>query len=150
MKKIKGRLPVILLVEDDPGDQELVRRALEEAKIRNKLYVVENGDEAMNFLNHRGIYEDPETSPVPDLILLDLNLPGMDGKELLKNIRKNPDLKRLVVIVLTTSRHEEDILSSYESGVNSYINKPVNYEDFIELVKVIDTYWFQIVILPPK
>jgi len=150
MKEINGRPAIILLVEDDPGDQELTRRALGEAKIRNELYIVEDGEEALDFLNHRGIYEALETSPVPDLILLDLNLPGMDGKELLKNIRKNPDLKRLVVIALTTSREEEDIFSSYEAGVNSYINKPVNPKDFIELVKVLDTYWFQIVLLPPK
>ncbi|MBI1785608.1 response regulator [Candidatus Sumerlaeota bacterium] len=141
---------IILLVEDDPGDQELTRRALEEGKIRNELYIVEDGEEAMDYLYHREKFANPVTSPRPDLILLDLNLPKLNGKQVLEKIRQDPELRRLAVVVLTTSRHEEDVLRTYDLGVNSYINKPVDLEQLTKLIHALEAYWFQVVVLPPS
>ncbi len=149
ISKTSEKVATILLVEDDYGDQELTRRALEAGKIKNNLFVVENGEEALDFLFHRGKYEDPETSPRPDLILLDLNMPRMDGRQVLEVIRGDPKLRNLVVIVLTTSSHEEDVLRSYDVGANSFITKPVVMDQFISAVKDIENYWFQVVVLPP-
>ena len=146
---ITARPAVILLVEDDKGDQEITRRALERAKIRNELYIVEDGEEALNYLCRKGGYEDPLTSPRPDLVLLDLNMPKLDGREVLKRIRKHPELKRIVVVVMTTSKQEEDIVRSYELGVNSYITKPMDFQQFATVVQHVSHYWFQIVVLPP-
>ena len=150
MPRINGRAAVILLVEDDPGDQELTRRALEDGKVRNDLYIVEDGEEALDYLLRRGLYQDPESSPRPDLILLDLNMPKMDGKQVLEEMKKHDDLRCLTVIVLTTSAQEEDVLRSYDLGVNSYITKPVEMSQFFKVVHAIEEYWFQIVRLPPK
>ena len=122
----KAKPAVILLAEDDRGDQELTRRALEEGKIRNDLRVVEDGEEALAYLYRRGKYKDPATSPRPDLLLLDLNLPRVDGREVLERVRADSKLRRMAVVVLTTSRQEEDILRSYELGCNSFITKPVS------------------------
>jgi len=140
---------VILLVEDDPGDQELTRRALDEGKIRNTLYIVEDGEEALEYLHREGKYADAKSSPRPDLILLDLNLPKLNGKQVLERIRQDPELRRLCVVVLTTSRHEEDVLRSYDLGVNSYINKPVDLNQLTRLIHALEAYWFQVVVLPP-
>ena len=109
----KAKPAVILLAEDDRGDQELTRRALEEGKIRNDLRIVEDGEEALAYLHRRGKYKDPATSPRPDLLLLDLNLPRVDGREVLERVRADAKLRRMAVVVLTTSRQEEDILRSY-------------------------------------
>lgn len=146
----KAKPAVILLAEDDRGDQELTRRALEEGKIRNDLRVVEDGEEALAYLYRRGKYKDPATSPRPDLLLLDLNLPRIDGRQVLEKIRSDSRLRRLAVVVLTTSRQEEDILRSYELGCNSFITKPVGMEQFIRVIHALEEYWFQIVVLPPK
>jgi CheY-like chemotaxis protein len=146
----KARPAVILLAEDDRGDQELTRRALEEGKIRNDLRVVEDGEEALAYLYRRGKYKDPATSPRPDLLLLDLNLPRIDGRQVLEKIRSDSKLRRMAVVVLTTSRQEEDILRSYELGCNSFITKPVGMEQFIRVIHALEEYWFQIVVLPPK
>jgi CheY-like chemotaxis protein len=146
----KGKLAVILLAEDDKGDQELTRRALEEGKIRNELRIVEDGEEALAYLFRRGKYEDPATSPRPDLLLLDLNLPRVDGREVLERVRADAKLRRMAVVVLTTSRQEEDILRSYEVGCNSFITKPVGMDQFIRVIQALEEYWFQIVVLPPK
>jgi len=146
----KAKPAVILLAEDDRGDQELTRRALEEGKIRNDLRIVEDGEEALAYLHRRGKYKDPATSPRPDLLLLDLNLPRVDGREVLERVRADSKLRRMAVVVLTTSRQEEDILRSYELGCNSFITKPVGMEQFIRVIHALEEYWFQIVVLPPK
>ena len=148
MKKAKPA--IILLVEDNRGDQELTRRAMGEGKIRNELRIVEDGEEALAYLFRRGKYKDPTTSPRPDLLLLDLNLPRVDGREVLEQIRANSKLRRMAVVVLTTSQQEEDVLRSYELGCNSFITKPVDMNQFIQVIQALEKYWFQIVVLPPK
>jgi len=126
MRTANKRKPaVILLVEDDRGDQELARRALAEGKNHTELRIVEDGEEALAYLFRRGKYKDPATSPKPDLLLLDLNLPRVDGREVLEQIRADSKLRRMAVVVLTTSRQEEDILRSYELGCNSFITKSI-------------------------
>ena len=146
----KGKPAIILLVEDNRADQELTRRALEEGKIRNELRIVEDGEEALAYLFRTGKYKDPATSPKPDLLLLDLNLPRVDGREVLEQVRADAKLRRMAVVVLTTSRQEEDILRSYELGCNSFITKPVGMDQFIRVIQALEEYWFQIVVLPPK
>jgi CheY-like chemotaxis protein len=146
---MNGATPVnILLADDDPGDCNLTQRAFASAKLSNRLYVVNDGQEALDFLLHRGRYEDPEDAPRPDLVLLDLNMPKVDGREVLERMRSESTLRRIPVVVLTTSKQEEDILRSYDLGVNSYINKPVSITAFMETVHALENYWFQIVVLP--
>lgn len=137
----------ILLVEDNPGDVRLTQEALKEAKVGNQLHVVEDGVEAMAFLRHEGKYAD---SPHPDLILLDLNLPKKDGREVLAEIKQDPKLMRIPVVVLTTSRAEEDILRSYNLHANCYVTKPVDLDQFITIVKSIEDFWLTIVKLPSE
>ena len=146
----RGKPAVILLAEDDRGHQELTRRALAEGKIHNDLRIVEDGEEALDYLFRRGKYKDPATSPRPDLLLLDLNMPRVDGREVLQRLRADSKLCRMAVVVLTTSRQEEDILRSYELGCNSFITKPVDMDQFIRVIQALEEYWFQIVVLPPK
>ncbi len=148
MKELDGRLATILLVEDDRGDQELTKRALEEGKIDNKLIIVNDGEEALDYLLRRGEYEDPLKSPRPDLILLDLNMPKVDGKQVLKEIQKYDELKRLNIVVLTTSTRDEDVVRSYDLGVKSFITKPVDMEQFRHVIQSLKEYWFHIVVLP--
>jgi len=146
MLKHKGGNTVnILLVEDNPGDIELTRRALKMGKILNNLMVTEDGLEAMEILNRTGKYRDV---PKPDLILLDLNLPGNDGRAILAEIKENPELKTIPVVVLTSSQAEEDILKTYELHANCFITKPVDFNSFIEVVRKIENFWFDIVQLP--
>ena len=128
----------------------MTRRALEQSRIRNELYIVEDGKEALDYLFRRGKYENPASSPKPDLMLLDLNMPKMDGKQLLKQMRADPNLRRIPVVALTTSKQESDIIRTYDLGANSYIVKPVNMDQFINAIKVLKDYWFQIVVLPPR
>jgi len=128
----------------------LTRRALEHSRIRNELYIVEDGEEALDYLFRRGKYENPTSSPKPDLMLLDLNMPKMDGKQLLKQMRADPTLRRIPVVALTTSKQESDIIRTYDLGANSYIVKPVDMDQFINAIKVLKDYWFQIVVLPPR
>ncbi|ADE14589.1 response regulator receiver [Nitrosococcus halophilus Nc 4] len=135
----------ILLVEDNPGDVRLTQEALKEAKVQNQLHVVEDGVAAMEFLHQEGQYADV---PRPDLILLDLNLPKKDGREVLQEIKQDPVLKRIPVVVLTTSRDEEDILKSYDLHANCYVTKPVELDEFIQIVRSIDNFWLTIVRLP--
>lgn len=137
----------ILMVEDNPGDVRLAQEALKENKILNNMHVTMDGEEAMAFLNREGIYED---APRPDVILLDLNLPKKDGREVLGEIKKDPKLKRIPVVVLTTSRAEEDIIKTYDLHANCYITKPVDLDRFISVVKSIENFWLSIVKLPPK
>lgn len=138
----------ILMAEDDPDDQLLAKEALEESMIANHLYIVENGEELMDYLKHRGKYSDPAKAPRPGLILLDLNMPRMDGREALRAIKSDPELRSIPVVVLTTSRAEEDILRSYDEGANSYIPKPVTFEGLVDVMKTLRRYWFEIIELP--
>jgi CheY-like chemotaxis protein len=137
----------ILLVEDNPGDVDLTREALEGGKIKNMLHVVSNGEEAMAFLRHKGKHTH---APRPDLVLLDLNLPRMDGREVLAQIKSEDDLKSIPVVVLTSSKAEEDILKAYNLHANCYITKPMDLVQFLNVVHVIEDFWFTIVKLPPK
>ncbi|HEX3014290.1 MAG TPA: response regulator [Methanobacterium sp.] len=137
----------ILLVEDNEGDVGLVEEVFQEAKIRNNLNVAEDGEEAMLFLRKEGKFSDV---PSPDIILLDLNLPGKDGREVLKEIKEDDKLKRIPVVILTTSKAEEDILKSYDLHANSYITKPVDFDQFLKVIKSIENFWLDIVKLPSK
>jgi len=135
----------ILLVEDSPTDVLLAQEALEHAKVLNKLHVVSDGVEALDFLRRRGQFADAVR---PDLILLDLNLPRKDGREVLQEIKSDEDLKRIPVVVLTTSKAEEDILRAYGLHANCYVSKPVDFEQFAYVVRAIETFWFSVVSLP--
>lgn len=137
----------ILLLEDNPGDIDLTREALEESGMNYHLNVVRDGEEAIAFLQREGKYAD---APRADIILLDLNLPKMDGREVLAKIKTDPGLRRIPVVVLSTSAAEQDILKSYDLHANCYITKPVDFEQFIAVVKAVETFWLDIVKLPPK
>lgn len=142
-----GRPIEILLVEDSDTDVLLTREAFHDAKIRNVLHVVEHGEDALAFLRNEGTYTD---APRPDLILLDLNLPRMNGRELLAKIKADEGLKPIPVVVLTTSKQEEDIIESYSLHANCYITKPVDFEKFTGVVGKIEQFWFTVVTLPPR
>jgi len=135
----------ILLVEDSPGDARLTVEAIKEGKILNHLNLVRDGVEALDFLYRRGIYSQ---AALPDLILLDLNLPKKDGREVLAEIKADPRLKRIPVVILTTSKAEEDILKSYDLHANCYITKPVDLDQFMKVVKSIEEFWMTLVKLP--
>lgn len=135
----------ILLVEDNPGDAELARVALKKSKIHNTLNMVEDGELAMAYLHREGVYADAAR---PDLILLDLNLPRKDGREVLDEIKSDPQLRRIPVVILTTSRAEEDVLKSYNLHANCYITKPIDLSQFMKVVKSIEDFWLSIVVLP--
>ena len=137
----------ILLVEDNQGDSDLAREALETSKVRNTLHVVVDGLEAMDFLRRKGKYA---AVPRPDLVLLDLNLPKKDGREVLAEIKADEDLKRIPVVILTTSKEEEDILKSYNLHANCYISKPIDLGQFMKVVRSIEDFWLTIVKLPPN
>lgn len=137
----------ILLVEDNPGDVRLTREAFKEGKVLNNLSVVEDGVEAMAFLRQQGKYADV---PRPDLILLDLNLPKKDGREVLPEIKGDTNLKRIPVVILTTSKAEQDILKTYNLHANCYVTKPVDLEQFISVVRFVQHFWLSIVKLPPE
>ncbi len=138
----------ILMAEDDPDDRLLTQQAFTDQRLANDLRFVENGEELMDYLYHRGKYSDPATSPSPGLILLDLNMPRKDGREALAEIKADPQLRRIPIVVLTTSKADEDVLRSYNSGANSYITKPVSFEGLANVIKVLGSYWFEIVELP--
>ena len=137
----------ILLVEDNPGDVRLTKEALKEGKVYSNLHTVKDGVEAMEFLRHQGKYAGV---PRPDIILLDLNLPRKDGREVLEEIKSDNDLKRIPVVVLTTSKAEEDVLRTYNLHANCYVTKPVDLEKFMVVVKTIDVFWLTVVTLPPN
>ena len=141
---------IILLAEDDPADQKMTKRAFESGMLENDLYIVNNGEEALDFLMRRGQYSNPESSPRPDLLLLDLNMPKVDGRAVLSEMMENPDCPNIPTIVLTTSKQEEDIIRTYNLGIKSYITKPVDFAGFIQAVKTLGDYWFGLVSLPPK
>lgn len=142
-----GKPIEILLVEDNPGDVRLTREALKEGKVCNNLHVAEDGDKALAFLRQGG---NGAGASRPDLILLDLNLPKRDGREVLAEIKSDPSLRRIPVVILTTSRAEEDILKTYDLHANCYITKPVDLEQFISVVKAIEDFWLTIVKLPSE
>jgi CheY-like chemotaxis protein len=140
----------ILMADDDEDDRLMAKEALEESKLENELYFVHDGEELMDYLYNRGEFSDPARSPRPGLILLDLNMPKKDGREALREIKENPELRQIPIIVLTTSKAEEDIYRTYDLGVNSFITKPVTFEGLVDVMKTLTTYWFSIVKLPPE
>jgi two-component system response regulator len=137
----------ILLIEDSPADILLTREAFEESRIFNTIHVVEDGVQAMDFLNKQGDYA---SAPRPDLILLDLNLPRKNGREVLAEIKADPDLRKIPIVVLTTSNAEEDILKAYDLNANCYVVKPVGFDNFMRAVQSIRHFWFSVVTLPPE
>jgi CheY-like chemotaxis protein len=141
---------VIVIAEDDPEDCMLIKDAFTEGLLLNGLRFVENGEELMDYLRHEGKYKDPSSSPRPGIILLDLNMPKKDGREALKEIKSDPDLRGIPVVILTTSKEEEDVLRSYHLGANSYITKPVTFAGLVEAIKALGKYWFEIVELPKE
>jgi CheY-like chemotaxis protein len=138
----------IVLADDDADDRMLARDALAEARLANDLFFVQDGEELLDFLRRRGRYADPAAAPRPGLILLDLNMPRKDGREALAEIKADPDFRRIPVVVLTTSKAEEDVYRTYDLGVNSFITKPVTFEGLVSVMKALGTYWFEIVELP--
>lgn len=144
------RAITVLMADDDPDDRMLARDAFKEARLANNLRFVEDGVELMDYLNQRGKYEGRNAAPRPGLILLDLNMPRKNGHQALQEIRNDPNLSYIPIVVLTTSQSEEDILRTYGLGVNSFITKPVTFEGLVEVVKTLATYWLQIVELAPN
>jgi len=146
-QKTETRPVDILLVEDNPGDVRLTKEALKDAKVLNEIYVARDGVEAMHFVHREGSFAN---APMPDLILLDLNLPRKDGREVLAEIKKDPKLQHIPVVVLTTSKADEDIIKTYNLHANAYITKPVDLNRFVEIMHALEQFWFTIVKLPPK
>lgn len=138
----------ILIADDDADDRMMACEALEESRLANDLRFVEDGEELLDYLYHRGRFEGGDASPRPGLILLDLNMPRKDGREALREIKSDPALRSIPVVVLTTSKAEEDIYRTYDLGVNSFITKPVLFESLVEVMKTLGKYWFEIVELP--
>ena len=138
----------ILIADDDADDRMMASEALEESRLANDLRFAEDGEELLDYLYHRGKFAREEDSPRPGLILLDLNMPRMDGREALREIKGDPALRSIPVVVLTTSKAEEDIYRTYDLGVNSFITKPVQFEGLVEVMKTLGKYWFEIVELP--
>ena len=143
-----GKPIMILMAEDDADDRLLVKDALEESRVLNELRFVEDGEELLEYLRQEGRYSDPESWPRPGLVLLDLNMPRKDGREALQEIKADPNLRRIPVVVMTTSKAEEDIFRSYDLGASSYITKPVTFDRLVELMKTLGHYWIEFVELP--
>ena len=137
----------ILLAEDNPGDAKLTRKALEQGKVINNLHVVTDGLEAMAYLRQEGEYAD---EPRPDLVLLDLNMPRKDGREVLDEIKSDPDLRRIPVVVMTSSEAEEDIAQSYDLHANAYVTKPIDFDGFLDVVGSLEEFWLSVVKMPPE
>ena len=141
---------VILLADDDEEDRMLDADALAESRVRNDLRFVDDGEELLDYLYRRGRYSEPGSAPVPGLILLDLNMPRKDGREALREIKADPELRRIPIVVLTTSKAEEDVYRTYDLGANSFITKPVSFEGLVAVMREIGRYWVEIVELPPE
>ncbi len=139
---------LVLIADDDPEDRMLIEDAFEESRLANTLQFVGDGEELLDYLYRRNDYTDPSASPRPGLILLDLNMPRKDGRETLGEIKSDPYLRQIPIVVMTTSKAEEDIFHTYDLGVNSFVTKPVTFEGLVEVVKALGRYWFQIVELP--
>lgn len=150
MIEAQNRISTILLVEDDEEDRWVTRRAFERSGYRIRIIDVEDGQKALDCLGNKGEYGDRQAFPRPDLILLDLNMPNLDGREVLRIVKADPDLHRIPVVVMTTSSREEDIMSTYELGVSSYITKPVDLEEFQSTIRDLGHYWLELVVLPPR
>ena len=150
MTKLNGQPIVILMADDDADDRMLTKDALAESRVLNDLRFVEDGEELLDYLKGRGAYTDRARWPRPGLILLDLNMPKKDGREALKEIKADPDLRRIPIVVMTTSKAEEDIFRSYDLGASSFITKPVTFEGLVQVMRIVGRYWFEIVELPPK
>ena len=149
MRSNSGSGPIsILMADDDADDRMLARDALEECRLANHLYFVEDGEELLDFLKRRGRFTDPSSSPRPGIVLLDLNMPRKSGSEALREIKTDPDLCCIPVVVLTTSHSEADIMRSYELGANSYISKPVTFDGLVDVMKSLKHYWFEVVAVP--
>jgi CheY-like chemotaxis protein len=144
---LDGRPIDVLLIEDDPGDILITREAFEHHKIRNRLHVARDGQEGLDFLYQRGAHEGVQR---PDLVLLDLNLPKYDGRQLLELVKSDPELCHIPIVVLTTSAAEEDILRSYRLHANAYVTKPVGFNEFMDVIRQIDEFFVQVVSLPPR
>jgi len=140
----------ILMADDDADDRTLTKEAFEEARLINDLRFVENGEQLLEYLRRQGPYAPPAEAPRPGLILLDLNMPRKDGRTVLKELKTDPALRQIPVVVLTTSKADEDIYKSYDLGVNSYIVKPVTFEALVDILQTLEKYWFEIVELPPQ
>lgn len=149
-KGLKNQPIVILIAEDDEEDRMLLQDAMEEGKLANHLFFVEDGEELLDYLQGKNKFQNRKAFPLPGLILLDLNLPKVDGREALKIIKADSLLKRIPVIILTTSKAEEDIVRTYDLGVNSFITKPVTFEGLVDVTQTLSHYWFEIVALPPR
>lgn len=139
---------VILVAEDDAEDQMLVKEAMEESRLSNHIHFVSDGEELLAYLRHEGPYADTRKYPHPGLILLDLNMPRKDGREAMKEIKTDPKLRVIPIVVLTTSKAEEDVLRTYDLGVNSFITKPVSFSSLVNVMRTLGKYWFEIVELP--
>ncbi len=150
MNEKEQGLAVVLLVEDNLADQQLTIRAFKKGQINTNLQIAGDGVEAMEYLKGEGKYKDRKTYPVPDLILLDINMPRKDGKQVLQEIKADEALKATPVVMLTTSDQEKDIIDSYNLGVNAYISKPVRINDFMEVVHRLEDFWFSLNTMPPK
>ena len=140
----------ILMADDDSDDRKLTQEAFEEARLINDLRFVENGEQLLEYLRKQGPFAPPADAPRPGLILLDLNMPRKDGRTVLKELKSDPELRQIPVVVLTTSKADEDIYKSYDLGVNSYIVKPVTFEALVDILQTLEKYWFEIVELPPQ
>jgi two-component system response regulator len=149
MSEPSKRPITILMADDDPDDRRLTREAFEESHLRNDLRFVEDGEELLDYLHRRGKYIDPESSPWPAILLLDLNMPRKDGREALEEIRKETRFRVIRVVIMTTSKAEEDVVRSYNLSAASYIAKPVTFERLVDVVKALGKYWLEIVELPP-
>lgn len=147
MNRLKRSVP-ILIADDDEDDRKMIQDALKESRLLNNVHCVKDGEELMDYLHHRGKFTDQVAHPLPGLILLDLNMPRMDGREALREIKTTQHLRQIPVIVLTTSQVEEDIFRTYDLGVNSFITKPVSFESLVKVMKSLGHYWFDIVELP--
>ena len=143
-----GRPITIVVADDDPDDRMMIEEAFEENRLKNNLAFVEDGEQLIDYLRGEGAYAEKDRRNPVGVILLDLNMPRMDGREALKIIKSDPELQRIPVVVLTTSKAEEDILRTYDLGVSSFITKPVTFDALVEVVKVLGQYWFEIVALP--
>jgi two-component system response regulator len=140
----------ILVADDDPDDRQLTREAFEENHLANELKFVEDGEELLDYLNQRGKYSDPADAPWPSIILLDLNMPRKDGREALQEIKNDPRFRAIRVVIMTTSKAEEDVVRSYNLSAASYITKPVTFERLVEVIRTLGKYWLEIVELPPN
>lgn len=138
----------ILMADDDDEDRTLTQEALQDSRLANEMRFVVDGEDLMDYLRHEGAYSNPEDAPRPGIILLDLNMPKKDGREALAEIKSDPSLRRIPVVVLTTSKDEEDVLRTYDLGVNSFITKPVTFAGLVEVMRTWTRYWFEIVELP--